>query len=168
MCIISNTQSLLRQCHCVAQMETYSRVYEEMYFTVLISILLHIHLKLLHLCCETQRRNVFYDMLTPQYTFFFIQPVRSQDTRLTLLSAIWSWSTKDWVSAAPSMCQSIGWRTAEDTSSEEAGNSFQAERTELDFSLLCTLCGRIQPAMCRATPWEQLRFHPLFTHPAWA
>lgn len=138
MCTISNTQLLLRQCHCVARMETYSRLYEEMYFIILISTLLHIHLKLLHPCCESLRRNAFYDMLIPQHTILFIPPVRSQDA--------------GWVSAAPSRCQSPGWRTTEDTSSEEAGNSFQAERTELDFSLFCTSWGRIQP--CAGLPCE--------------
>lgn len=119
-------------------METYSRLYEEMYFIILISTLLRIHLKLLPPCCETLRRNVFYDMLIPQYAIFFISPVRSQYA--------------GWVSAAPSMCQSPGWRTTEDTLSEEAGNGFQAERTELDFSLFCTLWGRIQP--CAGLPCE--------------
>lgn len=152
MCIVSNSLLLFRQCHCVVQMETYSRVYEEMYFAILISTLSHMHLKLLHLCWETLRRNVVYDILTPQHTIFVIQPVRSQDDRLILLSTIWSWGTKGLVSAPLSMCQSTGWRTTEDVVLEEAGNSFQAERRELDFSQLCTLWGRIQP--CAGLPPE--------------
>lgn len=153
MCIISNCQLLLRQCHCVAQMETYSGMYEEMYFTIPISTLLHVHLKLLHLCCETLRRNGFCgDILTPQYTIFVIQPERSQDDRLILLSTIWPWVIKGLVSAPLSMCQFTGWRTTEDTLSEEAGNRFHAEGIELDFSQFCTSWGRTQP--CAGLPPE--------------
>lgn len=167
MCVISNTE-LLRQWHCVAWKETYSRVHEEMYFAIMIFILLHIYLKLLHLYCEVLRRNVFYDMLTPKYTIFFTQPVMCQVARLILLLTVWSWSTKGRISVALSMCQSTDSRTTEVTSLEKAGNNFQAKRTELEstFSVLCTLWENT--SMCRAPPWEQLPFNPLFTHPDWA
>jgi len=52
-------------------METYSRAYEEMYFMVWISTFLHVRLKLQQLCCDNLRRDIFYDMLTPQFTISF-------------------------------------------------------------------------------------------------
>lgn len=155
---------LLRQCHCVAQMETYSRVHKEMYSTILISTLLHIYLKFLQLCCETLRRNVFYDMLTPQHTFF--SSSLSDPRMLGLCCSRLSESGVPKVGLVQlpphvSPQDEVPLRTCHQRSQLSGWKNRAGFFTALYFV-------RQNTAMCRATPWEQLHFHPLFTHPAWA